>query len=120
MEHTKNLPKKLTAIIADTDNVFIVRIGTEPRTTDTGIANVIPANRDISRQGRDRTVQIAKHFVNCWNGWDELKKQRDDLLDACREGKNLLEDITGGDMTNLENDVYKQITSAIQATKKEK
>lgn len=65
------LPKKLTTIIADTDHVFVVRIGTEPRTTDTGIANIIPANRDISRKGRDRTIQIAKHFVECWNAFEK-------------------------------------------------
>ena len=61
------LPKKLCTIIVDTENVFLVRIGTEPRTTDTGIANIIPIDRDISRFGRDRTIATAQHLVDCWN-----------------------------------------------------
>lgn len=74
MEHTKGaLPKKLKAIIVDSEHVFLVRIGTEPRTTDTGIANVIP--QGIDRNSRDFAIHIAEHLVKCWNNFDEAKAE---------------------------------------------
>lgn len=69
------LPKKLEAMIADTDNAFVVRIGTEPRTTDTGIANVIC--QGLERQKKDYVIQLAKHFVQCWNKYDTLQAKAD-------------------------------------------
>lgn len=62
---SNGLPKKLTAIIADTPNAFVVRIGTEPRTTDRGIANIIP--QGVDRDNRDRAIAIANRIVECWN-----------------------------------------------------
>lgn len=67
------LPEKLQAIIADTDNVFVVRIGTDPRTTDTGIANIIC--QGTSRADRDRVIAIANHLVKCWNEQGDLINQ---------------------------------------------
>ncbi len=65
------LPKQLTAIIADEPNVFICRIGTMPRTTDRGIANIIPSG--IDRDSRDRAIAITNHLVNCWNNAGVMK-----------------------------------------------
>lgn len=62
---SNGLPKTLQAIIVDTPNVFLCRIGTLPKTTDTGIANVIPSG--IDRDARDRTIAITKRLVDCWN-----------------------------------------------------
>ncbi len=59
------LPKKLKAIIADTPNVFVCRIGTDPRTRDTGIANIIP--QGIDRDARDKAIAITNRLVECWN-----------------------------------------------------
>lgn len=59
------LPKTLQAIIVDEPNVFICRIGTTPRTTDRGIANVIPCG--VDRDNRDRAIAITNRIVNCWN-----------------------------------------------------
>lgn len=82
-EEKIELPKKLTTIIADTDHAFVVRIGAEPRISDTGIANIIPINRDVSRQGRDRTIKIAKHLVSCWNAFEDNGLVAK-LVGACR------------------------------------
>ncbi len=65
------LPKTLQAIIVDTPNVFLCRIGTLPRTTDRGIANVIPSG--IDRDARDRTIAITNRLVDCWNKCEQEK-----------------------------------------------
>lgn len=62
------LPLKLEAIIVDEPNVFICRIGTCPRTTDTGIANVIP--KGIDRDDKDRAIAITKRLVDRWNSFN--------------------------------------------------
>ena len=59
------LPKKLEAIIVDTPNVFMLRIGTVPRTTDRGLANIIPMG--ISRDDKDAAIAFIKRLVNCYN-----------------------------------------------------
>lgn len=59
------LPKRLEAMIVDTDNAFLVRIVTDPRTTDTGIANIIPTG--VSREEKDYAIAIGKNLVKCWN-----------------------------------------------------
>ena len=105
------LPKKLKTCIADTENAFVVRIVTEPRTTDTGIANIIPINRDISRQGRDKTIQIATHLVRCWNSHDAL-------LAACKIGFSYIKAVTGKvprPLQDLASD-FKQVQQAIAQT----
>ncbi len=63
------LPEKIQAIIVDTDNAFIVRLDGDPRTTDTGIANVIP--RGAEREHRDYAIKVGKHLVKCWNEYSE-------------------------------------------------
>jgi len=65
MNRSDGLPKILEAIIVDEPNVFVCRIGTSPRTTDRGIANVIPCG--IDRDDRDRAIAITKRLVDCWN-----------------------------------------------------
>lgn len=67
----KKLPKKLKALIVDEKNVFLVRILTDPETTRTGIANIIPAG--ISREERDYAISICHKLVDSWNEnqeWD--------------------------------------------------
>ena len=59
------LPKKLQAIIADEPNVFVCRIGTDPKTTDRGIANIIP--QGIDRGNRDRAIKLTNRIVECYN-----------------------------------------------------
>lgn len=63
------LPKQLSAIIVDEPNVFICRIGTLPRTTDRGIANIFPFG--IDRDSRDRTIAITNRLVDCWNKFEK-------------------------------------------------
>ena len=83
-EHTKGeLPKRLQAIIMDSETVFLVRIGTDPRTTDTGIANIIPQGLD--RSNRDIAIQIARRLIHCWNNLDSVEQQRGELRDACED-----------------------------------
>lgn len=62
---SKPLPEKLQALITDTDNVFLCRIGTDPRSTQTGIVNVIC--QGLSRDEKDYVIAITKHIVDCWN-----------------------------------------------------
>lgn len=85
---SNGLPKKLAAIIADTPNAFVVRIGTDPRTTDQGIANVIP--QGVDRDNRDRTIAIANRSVKCWNEHDSLKA-KSDLVDELVEALGWLD-----------------------------
>lgn len=69
------LPKTLQAIIVDELNVFVCRIGTLPRTTDRGIANVIPCG--VDRDGRDRAIAITKRLVDGWNRTLEGEQEHD-------------------------------------------
>lgn len=61
----KPMPEKLQAIICDSDYAFVVRIGTDPRTTGTGILNVICQGLD--REDKDYVIDIANHIVELWN-----------------------------------------------------
>lgn len=74
------LPKKLKALIVDSEHAFLVRIGTEPRTTETGIANIIP--QGIDRKNRNYLIQLAEHLVRCWNSHDAL-------YEACKRDAEL-------------------------------
>lgn len=69
INRSDGLPKTLRAIIVDEPNVFICRIGTVPRTTDRGIANVLPCG--IDRDGRDKCIAITNRLVDCWNSLGE-------------------------------------------------
>ena len=84
-EHTEGkLPKELKTIIVDTENAIVVRIATEPRTTETGIANIIC--QGIDRESRDYIIRLAKHLVLCWNSHKKLQAKADShdtLLAAC-------------------------------------
>ncbi len=83
MEHTQeNLPTELKTLIVDSDHVFLCRIRTEPITTETGIANVIP--QGIDRQSRDYTIRITEELVRRWNS-------QPDLLKACKDVAEIVE-----------------------------
>ncbi len=72
MEHSK---LKLEAIIVDTDHAFIVRLGTVPRSTQTGIANIIP--QGIDRPDRDAAIEWAQFIVKVCNqspAFDAMKE----------------------------------------------
>jgi len=59
------LPEKLKTTIVDEKEVFLVRIRTDPETTKTGIANIIPTG--VSREERDYTISICNKLVESWN-----------------------------------------------------
>lgn len=61
----KPLPKKLKALIVDTPHAFIVRICTDPKTTQTGIANVIC--QGIDDESKDYVKRIARALVDRYN-----------------------------------------------------
>lgn len=61
----KPLPEKLEVVIVDEPNAFVVRICTEPRTTRTGIANVIC--QGIDDESKDFVKRIAEALVYCYN-----------------------------------------------------
>ena len=71
INRSDGLPKTLEAIIVDKPNVFVCRIGTMPRTTHTGIANIITSG--IDRDSRDRTIAITNRLVECWNNAGETQ-----------------------------------------------
>ena len=61
----EKLPEKLQMIVVDTENAFLVRIDSDPRSSRTGYANIIPQGAD--RQSRDFAIAFGKKFVECWN-----------------------------------------------------
>ena len=84
---------KLKAIIVDTDNVFICRIGTDPKTTNTGIANIMPTG--IDRDSRDEAIELTNRLVDSWNACsginpEAVPKLREALKNCVIDAKQAL------------------------------
>lgn len=71
-------------------------------------------------KGNQETADAnAKRIVQCVNGWDELQKQRDALLEACKDMSSACRDFCNRNLTANQCNALVSINQAIQENQNE-